>query len=265
MSQGNERDMPARLSLQELEHGSAPGSVSLASGLFLSARYAPEAHLSPSLTHTAHSPAAKDLHHPLTPLESKTTRPCPPVQRILASAHHHHVAIASPIAQETGGTLGGQWVNQKWVSKNLNDVKKDKSGFDLTLWLKDTVLYMALLLAFTITIFAGRSTNQIVAFENVFRGIVSRHMANVNTHEDVLAFLRDVTDDIRNQEGNDFVRSDYEFTTEYGSAYGSGLVGPIRMRQVGLHIFRAHFCISCFLLDPASSAAGRFQIHFCTS
>lgn len=130
--------------------------------------------------------------------------------------------------------MGGQWVNQKWVSKNLNDAKKDSSGFDLTLWLKDTVLYMALLFAFTVTIFAGRSTNQIVAFENVFRGIVSRHMAHVNTHEDVLTFLRDVTDDIRMQEGNDFIQSDYEFSTKYGSAYGSGLVGPIRVRQVRL-------------------------------
>lgn len=87
--------------------------------------------------------------------------------------------------KETGGKLGGEWVNQKWVSKNLNEKKKvidgsskhpspparasqhtltkstqpftqDKSGFDLNLWLKDTVLYFVFLGAFTVTIFAGR-------------------------------------------------------------------------------------------------------------
>lgn len=80
---------------------------------------------------------------------------------------------------ENGATLGGQWVDQKWVTRADLEQQNEKDAFHAKQWFKEVGLYVLFVFAFTWVIYAGRSNDAYIGYKQFWTRTVDKHISNV--------------------------------------------------------------------------------------
>ena len=89
--------------------------------------------------------------------------------------------------EEEGPSIGGQWIDQKWVSNKKLNVEKDQ--FTIRKWAKDLCNYLLLLFSFTYLIYTSSGDGEFVAYQRAWRQLVKARIDTIYTPESVLTAL----------------------------------------------------------------------------
>lgn len=127
--------------------------------------------------------------------------------------------------------MGGQWVDQKWVTRADLEQQNEKDAFHAKQWFKEVGLYVLFVFAFTWVIYAGRSNDAYIGYKQFWTRTVDKHISNVSTPDTVLEqieslFLEDFVD------RDNFTIDSYSTKAARGYMHGSVLIGQVRVRQL---------------------------------
>ena len=133
--------------------------------------------------------------------------------------------------KEEGPQVGGQWIDQKWVSNKVLNIKKDE--FTIQKWVKDLGTYLILLFAFTYIIFTGSGNSEFSAYQRVWRNMVRPRVEMITSPDSAIAAIEKLV-------LWDLVGSRQDYVPGYAPPGGPGtkvllgsiLVGKIRLRQL---------------------------------
>jgi len=131
-----------------------------------------------------------------------------------------------------GAQVGGQWVDQKWVSNKTLNLQKDQ--FTISKWAKDLSIYLLFLFSFTYIIFTSSGYGEFVAYQNSWRNMLQSRAMRIKTPESSIFIIEQIVlEDL--VAGRRTYFDGYDAPGGKGEAgqvlLGSIMVGDIRLRQ----------------------------------